>query len=382
MPARTAPAPSAYQSHTFWRAFSATVTTPVGRSRRFTEGHEYMSSWLATSSQPPRGYEMGDKKIDDINWAGPNRVLLTIGMTMELYDDKVPISRLLSIDMSTNAVNVLDRRSHGILAGDVLYTDPAGGWLLVASQDDIYSWPSVKRIDLTTGVVTVAEKARQNVWDWYADGAGAVRAGIAYDGDRWTIWYRDKAGDALTAIKGKRDKNDDSGTVDSLRFLTGDNSGVIVTNGRTGRVAAYHYDFKTGTIGGAIYENPEVAITSLIFDPVSGQVSGINYEDDRRRIAWLDPTMRTPQARIEKALPGAEHRIVSRSNDGNRMLVWSGGAADPGTYYLYARQAGRMNPIARPYSKLDGVELAPVTAVQRQGQIGRQREPVARGVKN
>ncbi|MDB5577812.1 MAG: hypothetical protein JWR80_2988 [Bradyrhizobium sp.] len=314
-------------------------------------------------SQPPRVFEMDDKKINDINWAGPNRVLLTIGMTMELYDQQVPISRLLSIDVTTNAVNVLDRKSHGILAGDVLYTDPAGGWLLVASQDDIYSWPSVKRIDLTTGAVTVAEKPRENVWDWYADGAGAVRAGIAYSGDRWTIWYRDKAGDALTAIKGKRDKNDDSGTVDSLRFLAGDNSGVIVTNGRTGRFAAYHYDFRTGTIGDAIYENPEVDISSVIFDPVSGIVSGINYEDDRRRIMWLDPKMRTIQATIEKALPGAENTVVSQSNDKNRLLVWSGGAADPGTYYLYDRKAGRMDPIAQPYTRLANVELAPVSAV-------------------
>jgi dipeptidyl aminopeptidase/acylaminoacyl peptidase len=317
----------------------------------------------ADMSRPPLVFEMDDKKINDINWAGPNRVLLTIGMTMEVYDQQVPISRLLSIDVTTNAVNVLDRKSHGILAGDVLYTDPAGGWLLVASQDDIYSWPSVKRIDLTTGAVTVAEKPRENVWDWYADGAGAVRAGIAYSGDRWTIWYRDKAGDPLIAIKGKREKDDDSGTVDSLRFLAGDNSGVIVTNGRTGRFAAYHYDFRTGTIGDAIYENPEVDISSLIFDPVSGIVSGVNYEDDRRRIMWLDPKMRAIQAKIDKALPGAENSVVSQSNDNNRLLVWSGGASDPGVYYLYDRKAGRMDPIAQPFTRLANVELAPVSAV-------------------
>jgi dipeptidyl aminopeptidase/acylaminoacyl peptidase len=317
----------------------------------------------ADMSRPPLVFEMDDKKINDINWAGPNRVLLTIGMTMEVYDQQVPISRLLSIDVTTNAVNVLDRKSHGILAGDVLYTDPAGGWLLVASQDDIYSWPSVKRIDLTTGAVTVAEKPRENVWDWYADGAGAVRAGIAYSGDRWTIWYRDKAGDPLIAIKGKREKDDDSGTVDSLRFLAGDNSGVIVTNGRTGRFAAYHYDFRTGTIGDAIYENPEVDISSLIFDPISGMVSGVNYEDDRRRIMWIDPKMRSIQAKIDKALPGAENSVVSQSNDSNRVLVWSGGASDPGVYYLYDRKAGRMDPVAQPYTKLADVELAPVSAV-------------------
>lgn len=365
--APVSPAPASAEAYAELPFISEPVLSPDGLSiaaKALVAGKTKLVVFKVGEMSRPLVYEMDDKKIIDINWAGPNRVLLTIGMTMDLYDDKVPISRLLLIDVPTNAVNVLDRKSRGILAGDVLFTDPAGGWLLVASQDDIYSWPSVKRIDLTTGAVTVVEKPRENVWNWYADSAGAVRAGIAYNGDRWAIWYRDKAGDPLTAIKGKRDKSDDSGTVDSLRFLAGDNSGVIVTNGRTGRFAAYHYDFRTGTIGDTIYENPDVDIDSLIFDPASGAVSGINYEDDRRRIAWLDPKMRAIQGKIDKALPGAENTVVSQSNDNNRLLVWSGGASDPGTYYLYDRKAGRMDPVAQPYTKLAGVELAPVNAVR------------------
>ena len=44
-------------------------------------------------------------------------------------------------------MRVLDRRSQGLFAGDVIYVDPAGGWILVSSQDDLFSTPSQATID-------------------------------------------------------------------------------------------------------------------------------------------------------------------------------------------------------------------------------------------
>ena len=67
-----------------------------------------------------------------------------------------------------------------------------------------------------------------------------VRAGIAYQGRRWTIWYRDKADEKLTALRGKLAKADDS-TVDRIIFGRDANSWVV-TNERTGRFGLYRYD--------------------------------------------------------------------------------------------------------------------------------------------
>ena len=292
------------------------VLSPDGRSiaaRTLSAGKTRLSVFDADNpGQAPHNFELGGHELADINWAGPHRLLLTMSMTMEVFGISFPATRLIAVDVRTNAATPLDRKSSGLFAGNVLYTDPDGAWILVSSQSDMFATPSVKRIDLETGAVTVVEKARPNVWDWYADGAGVVRAGIAYSGNRWTIWYRDKAGDPLVAVKGKREKNDDAGMVDSLRFLSADNSGLIVTNSRTGRFAAYHYDFATGTIGDAIYENPQVDISTVLVDPLTGVVSGVKYEDDRRRVVWLDPKMHAIQTRVEKALPGAED-VVRRT---------------------------------------------------------------------
>jgi dipeptidyl aminopeptidase/acylaminoacyl peptidase len=353
--------------------FSKPVLSPDGKTiaaRASADGKTRLVIFPTHDAAHPNIYDLGDASIVDINWAGPGRVLLTIAITTDFYGLKIPVTRLMGIDATPGGtVKYLDPKSRGLWAGEVLYADPAGSWIVVASQNDIGTTPSVKRIDLVTGAVTVIEKARDGVWDWYADNAGVVRAGVSYSNDRWTVWYREKPEDPLKPIRSKVSK-DDKGAVDGMRFLSGDNSGMIITNSRTGRFAAYRFDFKTGTVGDAIYENPEVDLTSVIVDPITGVVSGITYEDDRRRVKWLDKDMQALQARVEKALPNAEDIILNRSTDGNRMLIWSGGAADPGAYYLYDRAAKRIDSFARPYAALDDVKLSPVISVRYKARDG------------
>lgn len=309
----------------------------------------------------PQTIPLGKTTLISMRWAGEKRLLLTVTLIGEIYGYKVPIFRLLAVDLPSGSVRILDRKSRGILGGDVLYASSAGDWALVASQDDLGTTPSVKRIDLVTGDSSTVEKARSDVWSWYADSKGVVRAGIAYNDRRWTIYYREKPDDKLTAVRGKFDKQEDS-SVDRMFFGTGD-SGTIVTNEKTGRFGVYKYDYKTATIGAAIYQNDAVDVSDLKVDNSSGEVSGVSYEDDRKRIVWFDPAMKAIQAKLDKALPGAINMIVDSSDDDLRSLVWSGGASDPGTYYLLDRKSWQMHPLFSPYERIDSKRLAPVKAV-------------------
>lgn len=99
-------------------------------------------------------------------------------------------------------------------------------------------------------------------------------------------------------------------------------------------------------------------------DGTTGAVTGISYTDDRFHIAWLDPELRGVQAKIDKALPGAENVVLNASRDGQRLLVWSGTASDPGVYYLFDRKARRLNAVAASFDKLSETRLAPVAFVR------------------
>ena len=309
----------------------------------------------------PQVIEIGNANIAALQWAGNQRLLMTVMSTDYLFNViPVPILRLLAIDTATGASRVVDKKSDGLFAGDVLYADPTGSWALVASQDDIGSYPSVKRVDLATGTATLVEKARKDVWDWYADDDGVVRAGIAYEGRRWTVWYRDKAGDPLTKTRGKFAKDDDS-AVDRVMFGPNSN-GWIVTNERTGRFGLYKYDFASGAIGDAVFEHPEVDIDDVSYDPTSGDIYGIEYQDDRPRVKWIDVERQKLQQKLDKALANATNIVVDASDDEQRYLIWSGGASDPGRYFLLDTTNWKMHAVVDPYV-LDPGQFADVRPV-------------------
>ncbi len=313
-------------------------------------------------------FTLGDVNVSALRWAGNARLLLTLQATQEIEGEDVAYLRLIAIDTASGASRFIDPKSRGIYAGDVIYADPTGQWALVVSQDSIYDYPSVKRANLATGAATVVEKARDNVWDWYADDKGIVRAGIAYVGRRWTVWYREKAEDKLRALRGKFAKDDDS-AVDRIIFGPA-GSGWIVTNERTGRFGLYEYDLKTGTMGETVFEHPQVDLDEVHYDPLTGTIEAVEYEDDRPRVTWFDADMKALQTKLDRAIPESVNIPVGWSDDNKRALIWSSSASDPGRYFLLDRAASKMHLIMEPYPQIDPDMLAPVKLVRYQARDG------------
>ena len=347
------------------------VLSPDGRRIAARHLEDGKTSIIILNADHPetalRSFPIDKMEAFSLTWAGNSRLLLTVMGKEKVYGTEIPYLRLVSIDTGTGAVQLLDRKSVGIYAGDVLYADPTGSWALVASQDDIFSYPSVKRIDLATGNATLVEKAREGVWDWYADDNGIVRAGVAYSGRRWTVWYRDKPDEKLRALKGKFDKNDDS-AVDKFIFR-GDESWIL-TNERTGRFSLYKYDTKAAAIGQPIFEHPEVDVDDILYDPATGKIRAIVYEDERQRVHWFDPEIKALQNKIDAALPQWVNLPTDWSSDNKRVLVWSYSGSDPGRYFLLDRATNRMSPVMDPYPRIDPAALAemkPVSYVARDG---------------
>jgi dipeptidyl aminopeptidase/acylaminoacyl peptidase len=316
---------------------------------------------------PPKTIPAGKLAITDVNWGGNRRLLVQLQLTTTIEGESVPYLRLAAIDVDTSTTRVLDPKSQGIFAGDVLYADPTGSWALVASQDDLWTYPSVKRVDLDTGKAQVVENPREGVWDWYADDQGVVRAGIAYDGQRWTVWYRDNPGEKLKEIHGKFDRDDNS-TVD--RFIFRGGKSWVLTNERTGRFGLYKFDAKTGTIGQAIFEHPQVDVDDVFYDTLTGDVDAVTYQDDRSYVYWLDADMKTLQERLDKAIPDAANVTVGWSKDDKRALVLSASSASPGLYYLLDRTTSQMHPVVDPYPDIDSDNLASVKPIRYQARDG------------
>ena len=333
-------------------------------------GRQRIGIWTLSEPRdhPPKWIEFAN--VESFAWAGDNRLIVsTVGVSIMVSGDAIvvgPARRIFSRELTGDKVTPLGQ-AHGLFA-DLIFIDPYGRYVLVSSQETPISPPHVERIDLATGASVEVQRRVPGVWSWFADANGVIRVGVDYQENRARIYYRATPEAALTRSDTRRDLRDGS-AIDTVRFLTNTDHGVIVTNAETGRFAVYDYDFATDTRGKVIFEHPEVDVTAAIFN-AEGAVDGVTFEDDRPRVHWLNPAMAQLQGRIDGAFPGKINTIINRSRDGNRVLIFSSAADDPGIFYVFDRAARRMEIFASPYGDLVGRAFAPVRAVSYRNRAG------------
>ena len=301
-------------------------------------------------------------------WAGDDRLLFNIvGVALvEGYGLALPVRRVVSHDFIT-------RRSQPLCPGrgvvdQAIFIDPAGRHALISSSTALERTPRVQRVDLATGECVEVQPSRSGIDAWFADSSGIVRMGADYNQQRMRVFYRAAAHAELRLIDNERLVSDES-VIEMARFVGQTGRGVIITNASTGRFGVYNYDFEGNARGEALFEHPEVDVTSAIFAS-DGTVDGVRYEDDRPRVRWLNTDLQRVQQVIDRALPNKTNQVLNRSRDGNRMLILSSAADDPGTFYVFDRTNRRLELFARPHEGLEGAALAEVRTVSYRSRDG------------
>jgi dipeptidyl aminopeptidase/acylaminoacyl peptidase len=326
-------------------------------------------------------------RIEWVRWAGSRRLLVSLSAKTVLFDEEYRMARVAVVDLDGGKQRFLDLRDGmGVDGDNVIHIDKAGNFVLLSTQPSIYDWPAVYRIDLATGKATKIVNARDNVWDWYADNDGVVRAGLATLDGKWWVYYRSKADADFQRTQRREMAGRDDTRIDRFMVVGNSNIGFAVAAGKTGRFGLYRYDFATDALGERIFENPSVDIDD--FDlAADGSVRAVFFDDDKPEVAWFDPEMQRLQARLDKALPGHLNRVISASDDKMQMIVWSSSADDPGTFFTYNRKTGHMDGFADSYSTLSGKRLAPMEPVRYKARDGLELRayltmPPGRGDKN
>jgi dipeptidyl aminopeptidase/acylaminoacyl peptidase len=305
-----------------------------------------------------------------VQWAGNDRVL--VGCTLFsviIGSTPLAMTRLVSFDLKTKKSVTVDV-GHGFIGDAVIFTDPDGRYILAMSQRDAFSTPSVQRIDLATGEATEVQKHKEGVWSWFTDGAGAVRGGLGYEDNGWRVYARDPAtGNVRRIASGRIDPKRES-TIEGVRVIPGSDTGIIITNERTGRFGIYRFALAENAIGEPIFEHPVADVKKAEFGDDKVTLDAVYYEDDKPRVVWFNTELKQIQAQIDRTFPGKVNRILNYSRDRQTVLVWTGSADDPGSYYIFDRKARRMNAFAAPYEQLVDRKLGTTTPVTYQARDG------------
>jgi dipeptidyl aminopeptidase/acylaminoacyl peptidase len=314
---------------------------------------------IGVLSGESRGFTLPeDFDIVSYRWAGDERVLMSVGKTTPYFDDEVYMTRLISYELATQKISFVGQRTQGPEGDDILFVDPDGKWLLLSIQKSVYDYPSVFRVDLVTGKMKEVVRQRPDVWEWFADPSGVVRAGIGFTQKKWSMVYRATEDASFRRVGSARFDDTDAG-LGLMRFVYGSDEGYILSSEKTGRDALYHFNYATLETGALIFESPTNDISDVLLSEDGRTVSAAYYTDVRDRVEWFDPEMKEMQAAIDQAVGSKEAWIVSRSRDRKKILVLVTGANDPGSYYYFRPDEGRMQRLAYVNEKMKGYKLSP-----------------------
>lgn len=303
----------------------------------------------------------------DYEWAGNDRLLLTIGDEVVWYDrGKKYITRTFVYDLKTDKAFIAGPKVQGTWH-DLISVGVDGKSLLMTTQTDQFSYPSVFRVNLDTGKSALIQTPYDNVWSWYGDETGNLRAGVGYLDAGWFILYRPTGSGSY-----KRSATFPYKSNDILDFefgRDGSDQGYVLSS-KSGFRAVYRFNFVTSQIGELVYGKPGIDVDDFGVDDVTRELLWVSLADDDGTTIWFDEDSgpRTPTR--EALFTGQTVQTVSRAYNRSARIVWAGTATDPGAFYLIRQPASSPERLARVAPAVNRAGLSTTKPVQYKARDG------------
>ncbi len=331
-----------------------------------------MVALTSDGSKPVVAGEIGAAKVRSVEWAGEDHLLVTVSKTVNIgYDFTVPVHELSSVI----AVNVVTQKSFAVFADSRATATAVMGKFGAAEVDGHpygyfgtityaqdktgdrldHTYPDLYRVDLDTGKFSLLAKGGENIEDWLVSPAGVVVA---------RSWYADRSGDwkvTLGDFGGKALASGRSplGGADLVRLGRTPDTLLIEHPGPDGDV----YE-ETPLSGAAATPAPESSrIESPLFDRRTGLWIGDEMSGDTPSFSLFDPLVAAKVRGTLKAFPGLSVELVSWSDDFNRLIVFTSGSGDAGTYWMVDIATRNADPIGEAYPDVRPADVGPIRMV-------------------
>lgn len=261
--------------------------------------------------------------------------------------------------------NVLDWHAGkpGTLLMEREYIPEVGktGSRLVAERQGL----GVDMVDAHTAKASAVEAPLPDAAGFLTDGLGNVRIKVnaeTNDGEptgRERVFYRTARGKDWRALNEYVDGEEFEplavdATTDSLYALKKLN----------GRKALYRIKLDGSKTEELIASNPKVDIDDVVRVGDGLKVIGYTFTEDRQQVIYFDQEFKQLHEQLARLLPkNPDVSFEGASGDGRKLLIFAGGASDPGRFYLYDKQTHEMNELLDTRPALENRTLGIVSAI-------------------
>jgi len=327
----------------------------------------------------------GDDQLEQCEWVANDRLTCTVFGYVTTADRRSYFTRELAIDADGKNMRVLSDRlnpfSHGafaeyggetiarlpesaaILMSRITIPDDHVGTRLATSQEGL----RVDRVDTRTGASTQVETPNRLAESYLANDEGQVRIMEVraprkggYDSPEADFLFR-------RSEHGKWETLSSWDPTLHRGFLpqavVGDT--VFGLAPKDGSLAAWSMPLDGSMDRTLLWTAPGVDVGGFVRFGYRERVVGVHYADDYHHIEYTDPALKALMGALAKAIPGnLAVSPVDASLNERKLLLFAGSDRDPGVYYLFDRDARKLETFLVVRSALEGVTLAEMRPVE------------------
>jgi dipeptidyl aminopeptidase/acylaminoacyl peptidase len=317
---------------------------------------------------------LADAKVRGIRWAGPRVAIVTTSVTaplgMGFTSNKVELQGAIRLHLDGQQADMVfgqdpamvravwgdygtrsvDGKLVGFYGGIELKRAIAGG-----DYEFDHGRPALFQVDLAGNrkrrVASAPPEGMDR--DWLVDGAGEVGAvlDINFASGTWKI-----ANQHGTAIAGGKNRG---GKVSLIAFGK-DGSTVIYAERASTEDGTRWYEVSLA--GGAAREIlADAQIERVFIDPGNGRMLGYLRQGSPPEPVLFDPALQAKIARVYRAFPKLETRIVEWTPDFGKFLVHTSGNGDSGTWYAVDMAVKRADPLGYDYPLIPPEAVGPIS---------------------
>jgi dienelactone hydrolase len=328
------------------------------------------------------------QRLNWCNFVADDRVICRISFLQRQGDFLIPFARLMAMDVDGSHPQLLGERSsffdehirqydgeiidwmpgqNGSVLMSRSYVPEAGriGTRMVRTTEGL----GVDRIDTRTARSSSVERPSPTAAQFISDGRGAVRimasqpvrGATGQISTRVDYFYRTGAEGEWREF-GHFDTASDEG-MRPIAVDAGLNAAYVLRK-LNGRFALYRVKLDGSMATELAYANDQVDVDDVVRVGRGGQVIGVTFADESRRVVYFDRTFAALAQSLGRAIPNLPLvDFVEASGDGNRLLVHAGSDSDAGRYFVFDGSARNLNEIALVRPELEHVRLASMRAV-------------------
>jgi dipeptidyl aminopeptidase/acylaminoacyl peptidase len=293
-----------------------------------------------------------DNSVRDYNWTFNNQIVFNQDVT-EMDEFKMYALDVKTLELRTLLTQVKTRIR--LLSRN--RKDPNEVTIIMNKRNpatfDVY------RLNIQTKALALYIANPGNITEWYPDNDGKIRLAKASDGVDETILYRLTENAPFKPII----KNNFKNKVDPVAITEKGNSFYALSNVGRDKTALVEINAQTGKEVKVIYAASQADILEVGYSRNKHRLEYAGWEDAKPHKFYLNTDAHNIYKDIRKKLKGGIVRFLERDTGENKYIVSTFTDRNPGTFYLYERDAGKLTQLSNLNTSLKPEELCAMQPV-------------------